>query len=226
MAVLAVLNQKGGTGKTTLALHIGMAWVRQGARVLVIDADPQATALDWSEARGEAQPSLSVLGLPKPTIHREMAALAESYDHVIIDGPPRVEAIVRSALMAADFALMPVQPGGVDVWGARPMVALLVDAQAVRPSLKAAFAVNRKVSKTFLSRAVLTALDVYRLPVLESALTQRVAFAEAIGSGQTVFDLDPNGLAAAEVVALAKEILEVCHGKEATHRPAARSDSG
>jgi chromosome partitioning protein len=210
--ILSVLNQKGGTGKTTIAIHVGMAWIRQGARVLLIDADPQGTALDWSEARSAATPALPVLGLPRPTLHREIPALAENYDHVIIDGPPQTEAIVRSAMMAADLLVIPVQPSGVDVWGARPIVALLVDAQVANPKLKAVFAINRKVSKTFLSRAVLEALKVYRLPVLTSALIHRVAFAESIGSGRTVFDIDPGSVASVEVTALAKEILETAHG--------------
>jgi chromosome partitioning protein len=218
--ILAVLNQKGGTGKTTVAIHVGMAWVRQGARVLLIDADPQGTALDWSEAR-QMGPALPVLGLPKPTLHREIPALAANYDHVIIDGPPQTEAVVRSAMMAADLAVIPVQPSGVDVWGARPVVAMLGDALAAHPQLKAVFAVNRKVSKTFLSRAVLEALDVYRMPILSAALTQRVVFAESVGSGRTVFDIDPASVASAEVTALANEILETAHAEKAADRPAA-----
>lgn len=130
--IVGVLNQKGGTGKTTVAVHVGMAWVRQGARVLLIDADPQGSALDWSEAR-TAPPALPVIGLPKPTLHREVPGLAENYDHVIIDGPPHAEAIVRAAIMAADLVLIPVQPGGLDVWGARPVVALLAEAMPLKP---------------------------------------------------------------------------------------------
>ena len=66
--ILAVLNQKGGSGKTTVAVHLAMAWVRQGARVLLIDADPQGSALDWSAAR-TVPPALPVLGLPRPVLH-------------------------------------------------------------------------------------------------------------------------------------------------------------
>jgi chromosome partitioning protein len=221
--IVSVLNQKGGTGKTTIAVHIGMAWVRQGARVLLIDADPQSSALDWSEARGDREPALPVIGLPKPTLHREVSGLAENCDHVIIDGPPQAEAIVRAAIMAADLVLIPVQPGGLDVWGARPVIALVADATPLKPNLKAAFTVNRKISKTFLSRAVLEALTVYRMPVLASPLTQRVAFGESMGSGLTVFDMDPDGSASAEVAALAKESSGGCPCRES--RPSRRSRS-
>jgi chromosome partitioning protein len=220
--ILAVLNQKGGTGKTTLALHVGMAWVRQGARVLMVDADPQGTALDWSEAR-TIEPTLPVIGLPKATLHRELPGMAKDFDHVIIDGPPKIEAIVKSALMAADLVLIPVQPSGVDVWGARAIIALLADAADIRPQLKAVFAVNRKISKTFLSRAVLEALAVYRTPILASPITQRVAFAESVGSGQTVFDVDPAGIASREALALAQEVLD--HAEKAADSSTTRSQN-
>jgi chromosome partitioning protein len=224
--ILAVLNQKGGTGKTTVAIHLGMAWVRSGARVVVLDADPQGSALDWAEARADSTPALPVLGLPKPTLHREVPALAESYDHVVIDGPPQVEAIVKSAMMAADVVVIPVQPSGVDVWGARQIIARLVEARIVRPELKAAFALNRKASKTFLSRAVLDALADYEVPVLASALGQRVTFAETIGTGRTVFDVAPAGIASAEATALATEVLSLACNQAPTDSAAEEGHAG
>jgi chromosome partitioning protein len=144
-------------------------------------------------------------------------ALADGYDHIVIYGPPEIEAIVKSALMAADLVLIPVQPSGVDVWGARAIVGLLADAAPLRPQLKAVFAVNRKISKTFLSQAVLKALEVYRLPILPCPITQRVAFAESVGSGRTVFDAGLSSLASQEALALAQEVLN--HAEKAADRP-------
>jgi chromosome partitioning protein len=95
-----------------------MALVRDGARVLLIDADPQGSALDWSAARTVSPPP-PVLGLPRPVLHREVPTLAADYDHVVIDGPPQVADVTRSAVMACDVVLIPVQPSGLDVWGAR-----------------------------------------------------------------------------------------------------------
>jgi len=95
--IVALLNQKGGVGKTTLALHLAGEWARKGLRITLIDADPQGSALDWSQQREhERLPRLfGVIGLARDTLHREAPELARSADHVVIDGPPRVAGLMR-----------------------------------------------------------------------------------------------------------------------------------
>jgi chromosome partitioning protein len=85
--IISFLNQKGGVGKTTLAIHIAAALAKQGNRLLLVDADPQASALDWSEARQENS-QLTIIGLPKKTLHKELPSLANDFDHVIITARP------------------------------------------------------------------------------------------------------------------------------------------
>ncbi len=112
--VIAILNQKGGVGKTTLAVHIATALARKKRSVLLLDANPQGSALDWAAAR-HGEKLFPVIGLPKSSIHKELPAVAANFDVVLIDGPPRVYDVARSAIMASDLVLVPVQPSPYDV---------------------------------------------------------------------------------------------------------------
>lgn len=203
--IVGVLNQKGGVGKTTLAINIACELARRGERVLVIDADPQGSALDWSAARSGDQ-LINVVGLPRPSLHREVPELARGYDHVVIDGPPRVTDLARSAIMASDIVLIPVQPSPYDIWAADEVVKLIGEASVYKPSLKAAFVVNRKIANTAIGRIVADEVARYELPVLTASISQRVVFAEAAAQGVGVFEIDAKGAAAQEIDALVTEV--------------------
>ena len=207
MPVLSLLNQKGGVGKTTLATNIATALALQGKKVFLIDADQQGSALDWSAAR-KGELLFPVVGLPKDTLHREMPALAAPYDWVIIDGPPRVYNVAKSAIAASDIVIIPVQPSPYDVWAAKEIVDLIVEVQVIKANLKAVFAVNRKIVGTAIGRDVAEALASYSLPVLNAAVSQRVGFAESAALGQTVLETEPNGTAAKEIRAVVTELME------------------
>lgn len=205
--IIGVLNQKGGVGKTTLSVNIASALAQGGARVLLIDADPQGSSLDWSAAR-EDEPLFSVVGLPRSSIHKEVAQIGQGYDHIVIDGPPRVTDLARSAIMASDMVLVPVQPSPYDIWAADEVVQLIKEAAVYKSNLKCAFAVNRKIANTAIGRDVGEALASYPVPVLATTVTQRVIYAEAAAQGKAVFEIDPTGPAAAEIAALVTELME------------------
>jgi chromosome partitioning protein len=175
--------------------------------VLLIDADPQGSALDWAAAR-QGQPLFSVVGLPRPTIHREIGQIGRGYDHIIIDGPPRVAELARSAIMAADVVLIPVQPSPYDIWAAEEAVKLIDEARVYKENLKAAFVVNRKIANTAIGRDVGEALAAYPVPSLAASITQRVVFAEAAAKGLAVHEVDLDGPAAAEIEAVTAELME------------------
>ena len=205
--IFGILNQKGGVGKTTLSVNLAAALAHQGYRVLLIDADPQGSSLDWAAARKD-EPLFSVVGLPRATLHKEMAAIGHGYDHIIIDGPPRVTDLARSAIMASDVIVIPVQPSPYDIWAAEEVIKLIDEAKIFKENIKSCFVVNRKIANTAIGRDVGEALAGYALPVLASSVTQRVLFAEAAAQGKAVFELDKNGQAAAEVDAVRAELME------------------
>ena len=206
--IIGVLNQKGGVGKTTLSINLAAAYATSGLRVLVVDADPQGSSLTWSSARAaETPPLFPVIGMAKPTLHRDLPEVAKDYDITIIDGAPRVSELGRAAILASDIILMPVQPSPFDVWATEDIVGLIKEARVFKENLKAVFAINRKIVNTAIGRDVLDAFTDESFPVLKSQVCQRVIYAESAAQGLTVIEVAPSGEAAREVKALAKELL-------------------
>ena len=208
MKVLAVLNQKGGSGKTTIATHLARALQLDGASVVLVDSDPQGSARDWAAARVTEQP-LSVIGIDRPTIERDLKSLAAT-DYVVIDGAPQAADLAVSAIKSASFVLIPVQPSPYDIWAASDLVDLVKQRIEITDGkLKAAFVVSRAIAGTKLGQEVADALAGYGLPVLTSRIMQRVAYPSTAATGQTVFDTDPSGEAAADFVILKNELTQL-----------------
>jgi len=204
MHVIAVLNQKGGSGKTTIATHLARALQMDGADVLLVDSDPQGSARDWAAVR-EDQP-LTVVGIDRPTIDRDLKNVARK-DFVVIDGAPQAADLAVSAIKAADFVLIPVQPSPYDIWATADLVELVKHRIEVTDGrLQAAFVVSRAIKGTKIGAEAAEALAGYGLPVLESRITQRVIYPSTAANGTTVMEAEPTGDAAAEIRALAAEL--------------------
>lgn len=222
--ILALAGQKGGAGKSTVAISVVAELVARKRKVLLVDADPQGTARTWGDVASEAGHPLPTIVAMGATLHRpeQLPRVASSYDHVVIDCPPRHGEIQRSALMAADTVLLPCGPSAADAWALTTSVELITEARALRPELAAFIVITRKQTHTALSKGAREVLVQTGLPVLDTELGYRVAFAEAIGAGLGVTAYAPRDAAAAEVRALLDELLtheRNRHGSKAPRQP-------
>lgn len=206
MRVIAVLNQKGGAGKTTIATHLARAIQLAGSDVLLVDSDPQGSARDWAAVR-ENHP-VPVVGIDRPTIDRDLKSIARK-DYVVIDGAPQAADLAVSAIKAADFILIPVQPSPYDIWATSDLVDLVKQRiELTDGKVQAAFVVSRAIKNTRIGDEVIGALEGYGLPILKTRIIQRVSYPSTAASGTTVLDTEPNGDAANEVRALLEELTQ------------------
>lgn len=207
MTVIAVLNQKGGSGKTTIASNLAHALKQAGVKVLLVDADPQGSARDWNEANGGKV--LPVVGLDRETLPTDLEAIRSGYDYVVIDGAPQIAKMAVAAVKAADLVLIPVQPSPYDIWAAADLVEVIKARQQITDGTpKAAFVISRAIKNTKLSGEVAEALEGYDLPVLKNGTTQRVIYPTSASEGKTVFS-DGDNPASDEIRAVAEELLEL-----------------
>ena len=212
--VIAVLNQKGGAGKTTLATNLSTLYARAGLRALLADADPQGTARNWRDVGPENGsddgPFPAVVGADSARLGEALSEIGRAFDVIVIDGPPGVSSdgpgkITASALKAADLVLIPVRPSAADVWASRALAELVTARRDAIGRPDAAFVVSQADPRTSLAREVASALDAFEVPTLDARTEARIAYAEALGAGLSVLTIGDRK-AAAEVEGIASEI--------------------
>lgn len=211
--VIAVLNQKGGTSKTTTATNLASCLaVKHGKRVLLVDLDQQGSATDWAASRPEAEGDAGLI----PTVSmgkalaRDLPRVAGGYDYVVVDGVPQISELTAAAIRAADAVLIPVQPSQYDIWACGDLVQLVKDRQEIadgRPV--AAMMIARAIPGTVLERDVRGTLEAYELPILRSQTCQRQSYVGGIEQGRSVMDLPDDNKARLEIEALTAELLEL-----------------
>jgi chromosome partitioning protein len=206
--IVSLVGQKGGSGKTTVATCLAAEWHRAGHRVLLVDCDPQGTVRTWGEVAREA-------GLSAPTViamgadlwrQEQLPRLAQSYDRVVIDSPPRLGNVQRAALLAADVAVIPCGPGASDMWALAETLEVVNEARGLRPDLAAVVLLTQLDARTALGRTARESLADCGLPLLDATLGDRVAFPEALAAGLGVTTYQPQGQAAREVEVLVTEL--------------------
>lgn len=212
--IITIVNQKGGSGKTTTTMQLGGTLARKGHKVLIVDADPQNTAVRWSASAAESSPfPASVIGLNSSgkKIHQEIKKFVQDYDFIIVDCPPSIESdIPQSALLISDLAIIPVIPSPADLWATVGIKKLIELVSPLNDDLKTLIVINMCQSNVTLSNEVGEVLKEFELPIAVTQIGQRTAFRKSAMYGQTVHALGNEATKAIEEVeSLTLEILNI-----------------
>jgi chromosome partitioning protein len=205
--IIAVLNQKGGAGKTTIATNLAHALQLEGHKVILVDSDPQGSARDWNAASDGAL--IKVIGMDRSTLAKDILAVVDNHDFIIIDGAPQIADLAIAAIKCADMILIPVQPSPYDIWACEDLVEIIKARQEITDGKpKAAFVISRVIKNTQLGKEIREALEGYNLPVFKNFTTQRVVYAKSAATGLTVLSTETKEDAANEIRAIANELKE------------------
>ena len=212
--VVTVFNQKGGSGKTSVSMQLAGTMGLHGYKTLVIDMDPQGTAIRWcSTAQDGREFPASVISLApmEGHMHREVRNQLDNYDVIFVDCPPALNsAAPTSAMLVSDLALIPVVPSPADIWAAEAAKRLAASAQASNSTLVAMVVPNMVQKSTLLARELLEVMgDDENFPMTKSRLGSRSAFRECQILGTTVHAVPRAKTAIDEVEALTDEVLSL-----------------
>ncbi len=210
MPIVAVVNQKGGAGKSTISVHLARWLHKQKQSVIGVDADAQQSSSKWF-ARLEQNIPCQIVQNPDDLLD-ELPKLSETYTWVVVDGPAALSETTRATILGADLAIVPCQPTGVDLESASDTIRLIQQAQRIRRGEpRAVIFVNRAVKGTKLKDEAIEVLRLFPgVTVLAKVIHQRQIIADCFGQNSTVFDLSgsPAGIARREMEELFKQALE------------------
>ena len=207
--IFAVVNTKGGVGKTTVAVHLATMLTRQG-KVLLIDGDPQQSAASWAVWRRDNpafSPSPTTVCLAGKAILSEGQQVAEGFVNVVVDAGGRDSVGLRSALLLAQCAIVPIGASNFDAAAMTDLLTVVELAHDFNPNLKVRVLLSRIDPRTKDASEMIEFLGEQKLDVLQSKICERVAFRRAIGEGGTVFEMKKDQIAIAEIESFYSEII-------------------
>jgi chromosome partitioning protein len=201
--ILAVAQQKGGAGKTTIAVQLGVWWAVRGKRVVLLDVDPQGSMKAWFGLREQAgvASQLTAYDVQGWKLSSEIDRVKGNADIVIVDTPPHAETDARVAVRAAQLILVPVQPSPMDWWATKPTLDM-----ALKEKTRCLLVLNRLPARGKLGDAIRERIAAEKLPLAATSLGNRSAFATSMMDGKGVAESQPKGVAAQEIQSLAEEI--------------------
>lgn len=186
--VIAVTNLKGGVGKTTIALNLGVTLAQRDYKVCVVDTDTeQRSAIKWSGQRDETQRSIPVFAVGEK-LNKEIEALNKDYEFVIIDGTPQLSERANRTILASDIILIPISTSGFDFWSFEHFVERYNQAKAFKESVQAFVLLNKFSETKNISKEIREALKEFEIPVLKTTLGERVAYQETTIQGLGVVE--------------------------------------
>ncbi|OYY56885.1 MAG: cobyrinic acid a,c-diamide synthase [Halothiobacillus sp. 28-55-5] len=207
---VAIVNQKGGTGKTTLSVNLGSGFKQRGATVL-LDADPQGSAGHWAKISSDNSDLAPIERVGAGAVQERLKGLSDTHRYVLIDCPPHLDSdILRHVLSLVDLVLIPIQPSPLDLWATIGMAAMVHEARIGNPDLRAFMVLNQMDHRNALSRSMHEALANFELPVLKNGLARRAAFRSAALEGCSVYRLGHRGASAVnDIEAIIEEVLNL-----------------
>ena len=204
MKTVAIVSQKGGAGKTTLAIHLAVAAAASGRSTLILDADPQATASHWANWRGGAEPEVVDCASPSLLPRKLQQAADLGAELAIIDTPPHADIMAREACKSADLILIPCRPQAFDLTAVETTAGLVI--ATGKPAFVVFMGGPQRAPTTYKEAreliegtADVAGLGVRVAPIM---LTQRAIYHHSTASGRTAQEAEPEGKAAEEVAAL------------------------
>ncbi|MGF7163078.1 chromosome partitioning protein [Rhodoligotrophos appendicifer] len=204
--IITLAQQKGGSGKTTIAAHLAVAFHLQGLRVAIVDVDPQGSLGEWFEARERRMADDAGLSFRTASgwgARRAARALARDFDIVVVDTPPKSDVEAKSAIETANLVVVPIQPTHVDLWATKPTLDLIGQVQV--PSL---LILNRVLSRVSLTGEMAAAMAEFGHPAASNTIGNRVGFAASMGEGSTLLEREPGSKGSAELQAVALEVID------------------